>query len=202
MDNTDIDKTELAVPSTTSPSDVDNKQGDNEVNEVMEAPMEPLPVEAPEPKKKKKSTKLRTKDWWKDGLKGVGGGPDLDDRTMIGEHIENMSDSSPIVRATAAEFAGRIAEKHGAEFVIVCGAIDQLKQCLYDDSPLVVRMASLSIAAIARTGGTDVLLDSGIGEVLKKIALSPHHRRFEKDAAAMALGWIFMSTFLDEPVEP
>jgi hypothetical protein len=168
----------------------------NNNNEVLDVPIEPLPVEAAPTSKK---SRVRPKHWWKEALKGIGNGPDINDKVRIGEHVENMSDPNPVIRAAAIEFTGLIAEKEGAELVVLCGAIDQLKQCLYDEHPAVVRMATLTIAAIARSGGTDVLLDSGIGDILRKIILSPHHKRFEKDGAAMALGWIFMSSQVDTP---
>jgi HEAT repeat protein len=117
--------------------------------------------------------------------------PDMDDKSQVSLYLNNLSSTNPMIKSVAAEYTGRIAEKYGAEFVILCGALNQLKNCLLDDNPSVVYRAAIAIGDIARSGGSDKLLEEDITDILMGIIKSPNHKLLEKNAAAQAIGWIY-----------
>lgn len=117
--------------------------------------------------------------------------PEMDDKAQIQTYLNNLSSTNPMIRSVAAEYTGRIAERYGADFVILCGALTQLKNCLLDDNPSVVYRATIAIGDIARNGGADKLLEEDITDILMGIIKSPHHKLLEKNGAAQAIGWIY-----------
>jgi hypothetical protein len=126
-------------------------------------------------------------------IKKLGEGPGLDDKSRASENIHNLSSENPMIRGIAAEYTGMLAERYGAEFVILCGGVHQLKERLFDKSPYVVQKTAIAFSQIARRGGTDALLEDGIDKILIDIMKSQSHKVAEKDAAAQAIGWIYVS---------
>lgn len=116
---------------------------------------------------------------------------DLDDKARISEHIHNMSSDSSMIRETAVEYTGMIAAKYGGEFVILCGALPDLKKCLTDVNHRVATKAALAVAKIAHSGSAQELLNNGFGELLLEIVRSDMHTRTERDACARALGYLY-----------
>lgn len=125
-----------------------------------------------------------------DEIKKFGNTPPLNDRGRLVEHIENISNKNSVISSVAATYTGYIAEEHGAELVIICGALPELRKALLSGNVNLVRCAATAVGQIAYSGGANELAEAGFPEILFHIIKSPHHRRMEKNAAAKAIGYI------------
>lgn len=118
-----------------------------------------------------------------------------DDKTNLNNYLYDLevSDDEPgisIIKTYAIDNLGRMALRYDANLLMICGVLPHIKKALQNKNDHVVAATARTCGCIARSGGTQVLLDEGFSRTLMSIATDLKKDFYVRDACARAFGWL------------